>query len=181
VVFLTDFADQAVVLPLVLVIAIGLWRGGWGRGALAWSLVCALTLWLVGLAKLAVFIWGPPASVPLLLSPSGHAAAAAVVYGGLFGLLGWHRLLLPAAALFCVAIGYTRIVLGEHTLADVVTGGAIGLAGAVALAFAAGPRPPDVSRRESCGLGVAVLLGFHGLRLPAEPWLRHFADVLAGR
>ena len=34
--FLTDFADQAVVLPLVLVLALVLAAQGWRRGAAAW-------------------------------------------------------------------------------------------------------------------------------------------------
>ena len=36
--FVTDFADQAVILPLLLMVAIALWWCGWRRGALAWAI-----------------------------------------------------------------------------------------------------------------------------------------------
>ena len=181
--FVTDFADQAVVLPLVLVTAAAMWLGGWGRGALAWSLVCGATLGLVGAAKLIVFAYGPFAGLPLLLSPSGHTASAALVYGGFAGLLfagPRPRFLAPIAALLAGGIGISRVMLGLHTLPDVLVGAAIGLAGAIALEASAGRRPEHFRRVVPLAVGGAVLIGFHGLHLPAEPWLRLLAERLGG-
>jgi hypothetical protein len=41
--FVTDFADQAVVLPLALTICLALAVAGWRRGALAWARCCRST------------------------------------------------------------------------------------------------------------------------------------------
>ncbi|MCX7383677.1 MAG: phosphatase PAP2 family protein [Alphaproteobacteria bacterium] len=180
--FLTDFADQAVILPLVVTTALGLWFGGWQRATLAWLMVTAVTLGAVGLGKVAVFVWGAPASLPLLLSPSGHTASAPLIYGGLAMLLlprRWSRALgLPLAVLFCAAIGVTRVGLGEHSVPDVWAGAAIGLAGSLALHAAIGAKPYDFRPWALIGLGVAAIAGFHGLRMPAETWLRALADIL---
>jgi hypothetical protein len=81
--FLTDFADQAVILPLTFASALGISLGGWKRGAVAWLLAIFATLGVVAVAKLVVFMLGPPGRLPLLLSPSGHAASASLLYGGL--------------------------------------------------------------------------------------------------
>lgn len=180
--FLTDFADQAVILPLVATTALGLWFGGWCRAALAWLAVTAATLGAVGLGKVAVFVWGAPASIPLLLSPSGHTASAPLIYGGLAMILlprRWGRALgLPLAALCCAAIGATRVGLGEHTVPDVWAGAAIGLAGSAVLQGAIGTKPFDFRPWALIGLGAAAIAGFHGLHMPAEPWLRALAAML---
>ncbi len=180
--FLTDFADQAVILPLVVTTALGLWFGGWPRATLAWLIVTAATLGAVGLGKVMVFVWGPPESLPLLLSPSGHTASAPLVYGGLAMLLlprRWARVLgLPLAVLFGVAVGATRLALGEHSIPDAWAGGAIGLLGSLALHMAIGPKPFDFRPWALLGLGAAVIAGFHGLHMPAEQWLRALAALL---
>ncbi|MCW3475589.1 hypothetical protein OL599_13475, partial [Rhodovastum sp. RN2-1] len=109
--FVTDFADQAVVLPLAVAIALSLWLAGWGRGALAWCAAIAATFAAVGALKLAVFAFGAPPVLPDLRSPSGHTAAAALVYGGLAALLAaqarWRARTLAIAALCAATIGAT--------------------------------------------------------------------------
>ena len=59
--------------------------------------------------------------------PSGHAIAAVVVYGGLALLFGSRRGY-AAAAVLCVLIPLSRVVLGVHYLVDIVAGVAIGVA-----------------------------------------------------
>src|SRR5579884_655434 len=80
---LTDFADQAVVLPLVVAVAATLLISGWKRGALAWLITAGATLGLMLILKLACIACGPPQ----LRTPSGHTAAAAIVAGSLAALL----------------------------------------------------------------------------------------------
>lgn len=182
---LTDFADQAVILPLLLAAALGISLGGWKRGAVVWLLVIGATLGLVGAAKLAVFMFGPPARLPLLLSPSGHAASAPLVYGGLaFALLPGRAgrvagLLLGVA--IGVAIGFSRLALHEHTVPDVLVGVAIGMTGMVVLCALLGAPPEWFRRLPAVLLAIGVLVGFHGLHMPAEPWLRGVAELLRGR
>lgn len=176
--FLTDFADEAVVLPLVGAVLCGLLAGGWRRGAVGWAAVCAATLGGVAVAKLGLFLWGPAGA---LASPSGHTAAAPLVYGGLAGVLGperWRRLWLGLAAVAgALVIGATRLALQVHSVADVAAGAAAGLVGVAVLAVAMGPRPEGFRPWAVLALALAAIAGFHGLRLPVEQWLH----VVAGK
>lgn len=167
--FTTDFADQAVVLPLWLALGAVLAVLGWRRGALAWLAAVGGTLLAVGLAKLFLLSCGPAG----LRSPSGHTAAAGVVCGGLAVLAGWRGARVAVAALAGAAlIGATRLALGAHSPAEVAAGAAAGLAGALALARLAGPRPPGLRLRWLAVTLAVVVSLFHGLRLPAEAVLR---------
>lgn len=173
--YLTDFADQAVILPLVLAVAIALAVQGWRRGALVWLLVVAATFVATLVFKLMFLACSPLFGPMDVHSPSGHVAAATVVAGGLAAMLTRRRAsILPAAVLAAIVIGVSRVVLGMHSLPEVVVGALIGLAGAAALLRFAGP-PPRL--RIGPLIAVIVVVGgvFHGLHLPAEAAIRHTA------
>ena len=177
---ITDLGDQAVILPLLLATGLVLLLAGWWRGALAWFTVVPATLGAVLLAKLSTMACQgllPPVG---LLSPSGHTASAAVVYGGLLALvIGGPRAALLCAGAVAALLGYTRVALGVHTLADVVAGGLIGTAGAVVLSLLAGPRP--ALRRGWIGVAaaaVAVLVLFHGRHVYAEMHIRQMSQQI---
>ncbi len=166
--FLTDFADQAVVLPVVAAVAIALAALGWRRGALAWIAATAITFVVILLLKLGFLGCAPVFAPWALRSPSGHTAAAAVVAGGLVAVLaGRLAAVLLASALAALAIGLSRLELGLHSPPEVAIGALIGLAGAVALARFAGP-PPRARPVPLLAIAAAVALLLHGMHLPAE-------------
>lgn len=81
----------------------------------------------------------PPAEARLLdidtfSMPSGHAMMATIVYG-LIAVAGYHssswvrahRLVLVAAPVLAVAIGWSRVYLGVHWMTDVVAGWLLGV------------------------------------------------------
>jgi membrane-associated phospholipid phosphatase len=173
--YLTDFADQAVILPLVLATAATLALQGWRRGATVWLLIVAATF-MATLAMKLLFLSCSPIFGPMdVRSPSGHVAAATVVAGGLAAMLSRHRVsILPAAVLAAVVIGISRVVLGMHSLPEVALGALIGLGGAAALLRFAGP-PPRLSIAPLLTVVVVVAILFHGLHLPAEAAIRHTA------
>ncbi|TCZ60925.1 phosphatase PAP2 family protein [Roseicella aquatilis] len=185
-IFLTDFADLGLVLPLAGMVALALVALGRGRDALAWSAAVAGTLGATLLLKLAVFVWTGHHGGPGLASPSGHAAAGAVVYAGLLVLLGARLaprlpLALLAGAGFGLLFGGTRIALEVHSLEDVLAGTAVGAAGTLCLAWLAGPARPAAPARSRAVLAVVALIGmlaFHGHRLPAEQEIRAIAAEL---
>ncbi len=173
--YLTDFADQAVILPLVFAIAITLVVQGWRRGAMIWLVVVATTFLATLIFKL-VFLACWPLFGPMdIHSPSGHVAAATVVAGGLAAILSSRRnSILPAAALAALVIGISRLVLGMHSLPEVIVGALIGLAGAAALLRFAG-QPPRLRVAPMIAVIVAVAGLFHGMHFPAEAAIRHTA------
>ncbi len=175
--FLTDFADQAVAIPLATVVAFGLALCGWWRGLLAWLLVVPGVLGLMGFLKF-LFYSCATLDVTGIQSPSGHTAVAAAIYGGMLVLLLRGRL--PDAVVFAVppalaiVVGITRIAVHAHVLAEVVAGGAVGLVGAAMLAALAGPRPP-LRRNWPIWIGATVVMViFHGTRLHLEDVAHHF-------
>lgn len=173
--YLTDFADQAVIVPLVLAIAVTLAVQGWRRGAFVWLVVVACTFVATVAFKLAFLACSPLFGPMDIHSPSGHVAAATVVSGGLAAmLLRQQASILPAALLAAVIIGMSRLVLGMHSLPEVVVGALIGLTGAAALLRFSGP-PPRLRVAPLLAV-IAVVAGiFHGLHLPAEAAIRHTA------
>ncbi len=176
--FLTDFADQAVVLPLAGAVLLALAALGWRRGALAWGGSVAGVLAAVLLLKLVVMACGGKWGLVGLASPSGHTAGAAVVFGGLLALMLPRSSVWVAAGAggaFALAIGLTRLALQVHTVADVVVGASVGVAGAVAMRLLAGPRPPRVAPRWVVLVAAVIMVAFHGQRLPAEGKIRWLA------
>jgi membrane-associated phospholipid phosphatase len=173
--YLTDFADQAVIIPVVLAVAVVLAIQGWRRGAFVWLLVVAGTFFATLTAKL-MFLACSPLFGPIdIHSPSGHVAASTVVAGGLAAMLTRRRTsILPAAVLAAVVIGVSRLILGMHSLPEVFVGAAIGLTGALALLHFAGPTP-RLRVAPLVAVVVIVAMLFHGLHLPAEAAIRHTA------
>lgn len=181
--FITDFADQAVVLPTALLVAVVLAMQGWRRGAVAWVLAVGGTLGLMLALKLACD-WFMPG--PALRSPSGHAAAAGALYGGLTALLTVRASPLRTAAIalaWVVLIAVTRLALGAHTVPEVVVGGLVGVAGAAGLRLAAGVRPPGLARAPLVLAAALVALAFHGHHVKLERSIHGVARSLgtAGR
>jgi membrane-associated phospholipid phosphatase len=180
--FLTDFADQAVILPLAVVLAVALAVAGWRRGALAWCLAVPVTLALVLAAKVTVASCGQFLPLSGLRNPSGHTASAALVYGGLLALVlpqarRGPRVVWIAAAIALV-FGVTRLALHVHSRSDVVVGAGIGVLGAMLLARLAGPRPPHVRIVLPVAAALVIVVMFHGQHLRAEDRIHRVARLV---
>ena len=174
--FFTDFADQAVVLPVALAIALVLAAMGWRRGALVWLGVVAMTLGLVGLLKVGFIACGPVFGPWDLHSPSGHTAAASVLAGGFVTLLaGSPPAALAVSVLAAAMFGFSRVELGDHSLPEVLLGAAVGIAGAVTLSRLAGP-PPVRRPLQLLAVSIMVALLLHGGHLHAEQVIWRFAQ-----
>jgi membrane-associated phospholipid phosphatase len=180
--FITDFADQFVVLPLAAVVALALLAGGWRRGAAVWTATVGGALGLMLVLKLVFAACGHLLLGPMLHSPSGHTASAAVVYGGLVTLLTRHtrsRILFAGltALGFAAAIGLSRLELRVHTILEVIAGGAVGVTATIIMARLAGPPPRGWHPAPVCLAGALVLAIFHGRQLPAEVEIDAFAAL----
>jgi len=177
--FLTDLADQAVILPIVLAVAVALAVQGWRRGALAWLVVVGATFAVMLGLKLTFLACWPLFGPMDVHSPSGHVAAATVVSGGLALLLTRRSApMLPVALLAALVIGISRIWLGRHSLPEVAVGAFVGRVGAAILPRLSG-RPPMLRPAPLVAVVVLVAAIFHGLHLPAEAAIRHTAYRVA--
>lgn len=186
--FLTDFADQAVILPVFAVILSVLAIQRRWRVAITWLLVTTGVLGTVLALKVVCYAcgWLLPAFGPdelALRSPSGHVGSGAAVYGAAAALLagtwpGWRaRLLaLSTAAAVAVVIGMTRLQLGAHSLSEVVLAAGIGIAGAVGFTVLAGHRLGQRSGMPPLACALLVVAVMHGHHLPAEAVIQNAAS-----
>ncbi|PYD69481.1 phosphatase PAP2 family protein [Komagataeibacter swingsii] len=175
--YVTDFADQADILPVVLTVACIMGLRGWWQGMYVWSVVVGLTLGTMLLLKIAglYYAW---LTQGVVVSPSGHVASACVAYGGLLVLLLRRQLVrYPVAMLVpllvvALVIGYTRLQLQAHTMGEVIVGALVGCIGGMALGMKCGPVPPSLwGYLLPCVLCIAML--FHGFHMGAEVTIRH--------
>lgn len=184
--FITDFADQAVILPLAAVVFLILLAQRRWRVAGAWMLAVPGVLGTLLLLKIAGYAcgWLLPALDPerlALRSPSGHVASAIVACSGVAALqAGRLRVAatfaaLAAALAVAVIIGTTRVLLGAHSMSEVVVAAGIGGAGAVAFARLSGRCLLEKSGLPTAAGAVAVLVLLHGYHLPAETVIRSAA------
>lgn len=181
-VFLTDFADAGVMAPVALSVALTLLVFRQPRAALVWLLMTG-SVWALMLALKFSFYLCANLSCALvperlhLVSPSGHVAASAAIYGGLLGIslrsAGRSVLASCLAAIgIAMLVGLTRIVLDDHSLPEVIVGGCVGVAGAVLFARSAGLWL--TGRRRAVLIGVVALSAtiFHGTHMGWELQLR---------
>ena len=167
------------ILPVAVLVGLVLCLQRRWRVAGAWTVAVVGVLGALAILKVLGYAcgWLWPVFSPERLavrSPSGHAGAASVVYGGLAGLVGartrlggrWTCALAGIAV--GLGIGLTRLMLAAHSPAEVGLGLLIGLAGVLAFAFLSGACLAQRSGMPALiGAALLVLL-LHGNRLPAE-------------
>lgn len=178
--FVTDFGDQAVLLPLAAGVTLVFALAGWRRGAVAWAAAVTGTLALMLVLKLGFLACGHVLPGVQLRSPSGHTAAGAAVYGGLLAFAarlatGHGRWALACALSAALVIGASRLALGVHTGLEVALGGMVGIGGAVAADHLSGAPPSRLRFGRLALVAVAVVTVLHGVHMPAEAVIRSAA------
>lgn len=179
----SDFGDQAVILPLVAMVGLVMALAGWRWAALAWAVTVPGTLCVVMLAKMYVVACAGAAERAWhLQSPSGHTASAALVYGGLVAIIIPSPRPVVTAFLAALAaaslVGASRLALGVHTPADVVVGGAIGVLGACTLVNFSQRHPASASRLSVVATAALLVALLHGHRLHAEEQIGQMAFII---
>jgi membrane-associated phospholipid phosphatase len=184
-IFVTDFGDTAVTLPLAALTVIFLLISGWPRAAAVFALSLVGCGIAIGLVKLALESCGRPLLHTDITNPSGHAALSTAVYGSLAVLFGCsvspERRWIPAvgAAILIGAIAVSRVVLDNHSVAEVAIGFLIGLA-ALALFYRAMTAGPAIALRGAwLAIAAVVLIAtMHGSRWPIEEVVRDLVHLI---
>ena len=187
--YLTDFADAGVMVPVCATTAVTLVLLRQRRIAVSWVAVTAAVWALMLVLKLSFVLCDslscslPPPSLGLV-SPSGHVAASTAAYGGLLGLIFRSagrslRQSCLAAVVIAIVVGITRVVLHEHTVSEVVVGGIVGIGGAVLFIIASRGWLSGRRRAVLLGAVAASMLLFHGTHLTWEPAIHAMASSAA--
>ena len=180
--FVTDFGDSAVTLPLALWVLICLTASGERRAASAWITAIAGAAVAIGLLKLIFGVCGPAITAVHVISPSGHMAMSTAVYGSLALLITAspssqnRRLVMVAAAIVIFAIGWSRVVLHDHSRSEIALGFIVGGAGMVLFWRMLGQSRIPALRLKWLVIGCAALVAvLHGTRLVVEPEIKRLA------
>ncbi|HTZ35755.1 MAG TPA: phosphatase PAP2 family protein [Stellaceae bacterium] len=184
-VFVTDCGDSALTLPLALLTLAFLLLRRQFRPALLWLAAIAGCAAVMAVLKLLFGACGHRIAAGGIVSPSGHAAMSAAIYGGLALLVGAQlpaaarRALYAATAAAVAAIAASRLMLHDHDAAELALGlsvGALAVAG-----FAAGLRrlgPPPLPLRGFLLCSALLFVALHGTRWMIEPVLHRLAEML---
>ncbi|MBI0328554.1 phosphatase PAP2 family protein [Burkholderia plantarii] len=126
--YLTNFGDPYLTVPLATLVALWLAAARALRVACIWSCGIALGAALVAASRIAHIVWGVELAALHFTVVSGHAMLAAAVYPTALALCDnrgrrEHR---PGPALaglaFAAVIGGSRVLLGYHSTAEVISG-----------------------------------------------------------
>jgi membrane-associated phospholipid phosphatase len=145
----TRLGEAQILLPAALLAALELLRRPDARSLAAWWIVLLGAAALVTTASKVAFIgWGIGWPELNFTGISGHAMFAAAVYPPLLGMLASHaprwgqHLAIVAGCALALLIGASRVVVGAHSVSEVLAGLLVGgTISAVALALACLPRP----------------------------------------
>ncbi len=183
--FVTDFGDSAVTLPLAALTLAFLFFSGWSRAGIAFAITLAGCGIAIGLVKLALESCGRSLLHTEITNPSGHAAMSTAVYGSLALLFGGsvpaeRRWLLAAGAATLIGgIAVSRVVLDNHSLAEVAAGLLIGAA-ALAFFYRVLKAQPAMAFGGQWLAFAAVILtaAMHGARWPIEDVVRSIVHLI---
>jgi membrane-associated phospholipid phosphatase len=180
--FVTDFGDSAITVPLSLLVLAFLGMAGQRRVVLAWVVAIGAAAVVIGALKLVFGACGSVITSAHIVSPSGHTAMSTAVYGSLALLIGgrfsprYRRALALAAAIVIVGIGWSRVVLHDHSRAEILVGFLVG-AGALALfrAMLGRDAAPPLPLKWLLLCGVVLIAVMHGTRWMVEPVVHRMA------
>jgi hypothetical protein len=143
---LTRLGEADILLPAALLAAAALFFQAHSRRlATRWTSLIFGAALLTTASKLAFIGWGVGWAAMDFTGISGHAMFAAAIYPVLLTNIlpgdarGKHRLALALGCALALLIGLTRLVLGVHSLSEVVSGLLLGGAVSALTLSAAGP------------------------------------------
>jgi membrane-associated phospholipid phosphatase len=186
--YLTNLGDSALMGPIALCVGVWLCLSRAPKGAGAWLGFCGAAAIIVVCTKVAYIGWGIGIREIDFTGISGHAmiSAATLAITGYFVGAGFGGMAAGIGGAFGflvgVLVGASRVILGVHSLSEVVLGCALG--GLVAVASAILIETPPRDARRSVVLAstvVALVIVLHGGRMPSEPLITKVSLYLSGR
>ena len=137
--FVTRFGEAQIVLPLALAPMLPRGQGGQTRAlAMRWLAWLGLAVLITTATKVAFIGWGIGSALVDFTGISGHTMFAAAVYPVLLSALagaggsGMRNAGIAVGCAIAFLVGVSRVVLGAHSVSEVVAGWLLG--GAVAAA-----------------------------------------------
>jgi membrane-associated phospholipid phosphatase len=181
---ITDAGNNGLLAVLTVAAAAYLAWGGARKAALV--LIASLVVTAASIAALKIIFLGCSVySPPWMLSPSGHTALAAAVWGTLAVIIacaleGWCRAIpLMMAAAISAAVAYSRVYLEFHTIKEICLGLALGtLVAASAYAILQRAPPPPIKLKHLMIVLIIAGAASYSVHIPVEEGLRQLMEIL---
>jgi membrane-associated phospholipid phosphatase len=184
---LTHMGSASLLMPMVVLMALGFWMSGQRRLVWVWLPSLGLAAFLTLVSKILFMGWGIGSAFLNFTGISGHTVLASsvlpVLFSALFGF--W----LPRKPVWgvvvglalAVGVGVSRVVLGAHSASEVTVGWLMGLAVTLraVTSLAAGLEPPRLVRLAPWVLLLALHTG-SATYLPSHSWEVRFSLWLSG-
>jgi membrane-associated phospholipid phosphatase len=183
-VFVTNFGDTAVTVPLAVLTCSFLGAARQVRLAFVWSFAILGCAGVIGALKLVLAARGPGLAFAGMLSPSGHTAMSTAIYGSLSLVIAHSSppvvrpVVYSGGILLISGIGASRLALRYHTPVEVAAGLVIGVCAVAGVRIMLAKRP-TITLPVGWLIGAAVILVtlLHGKRWPAEQALWDFTGL----
>ncbi len=184
---LTHLGSASLMLPMVVLMAVGFWVSGQRRLVCVWLPALGLAALLTLVSKVLFMGWGIGSSALNFTGISGHTVLAASVMPVL--LYALFNVWLPRRPAWGVVLGLcvsggvavSRVMVGAHSVSEVTVAWVMGLAVTLHAvpALAMGLRPPGLVRLAPWVLLLALNTG-SATYLPSHSWEVHLALWLSG-
>jgi membrane-associated phospholipid phosphatase len=185
---LTRLGEAQILLPAALLATLALLRRPDGRPLAGWWFASLAAATLVTAASKVAFVgWGIGSPALNFTGVSGHAMFAAAVYPLLLGTLaskaprGVQQLGVLGGFALALLIGISRVIVGAHSVSEVVAGLALG--GAASAVTLAAARLPSGLVGPVLPAAIALWLMLMPIHAPASNThraVRSFALLLSG-
>lgn len=192
--YLTNFGDPFLTVPLAAVVMMWIAATQSLRATINWAALFAGGALVVAATKFAYAGWGVEVSALNFAVVSGHTMLATAVYPTTFAICASrtksHTALwaISAGLAFALAIGVSRVLVGFHSISEVVTGWLLGavVSGMTCIqmiaARARGQASAKHTRRDPmpfAALALAVVVVCYGKVAPVSFWIDHTAPKLS--
>lgn len=178
----THFGSSSLLLPAFVLVAFGLWRSGARAAARHYVVAMTAAVALTVTSKCLFYGWGIGIAAIDFTGVSGHGLLAAAILPLLLRSLPgrWGRDLgAPLGAALALLVGVSRVVVGAHSVSEVVAAWLLGLAVSVPVVRRLGQAPlrHPASRWAPCLLvlalntSTATYLPTHAMEVRIALWL----------
>jgi membrane-associated phospholipid phosphatase len=182
-IFVTDFGDSAVTIPLAAFVLFFLLLARDWPTTRAWVIMVLGCAVVIGILKLVLASCAQRLVPGGIVSPSGHTAMSIGIYLSFGWLLGRGTAKTIAIAIYvgavAIGIGISRVILHVHDVAEVLVGSIVGVAGhACFLWMQTAKRLTPLPIIMMAVAAVVLIAARHGTRWDVEPRLDNFARWL---
>lgn len=130
---ITHFGSAGLLLPMLAIALMGLWQAGQRRAVRVWMLSLSFAVVITMTSKLLFMGWGLGIASLDFTGISGHTLLATSILPVLFNVISGKSESQPrylgvwAGLILSTGVGISRIVLGMHSVSEVVAGWIIGM------------------------------------------------------